>query len=116
MITSKEARTALTSGEMTLELSQWGDGDRGVGLYRKGSTMPIERIAIMHWHVDQEDGLQYADKELETWFYEIFGAGELSNQAREMLQAFCKDHAEVIVAWCDGDETAVLPRFGEVMA
>lgn len=112
MITKKEVVDGLQNGTIRLELSQWGDGMRGVGLYRRGEMRPIERIAEPAWHVDQHDGLQYADlDQYPTWAYYIFGAYALSRQARAMLAAYCAAHEEAILAWCDGDQTATLPLF-----
>ena len=113
MITKQKLVDGLTSGEMVLQLSEWGDGSRGVGLYYKGNNMPIERIAMQAWHIDQDDDtLIIADKEHEVWYYELFGAGSLSNQARKLLTDHCLSNEDTIIAWCNGDEQAFLPGAG----
>lgn len=109
MITTTQLIAGMHFGRMSLILTEFGDGMRGVALIRAGSNMPIERIALPAWHVEQDDGLQFANRAAEGWYYNIFGAGELSNQAREELVAHCRQHEDAILAWCNGDETAVLP-------
>ncbi len=113
MIKLAELNEKLVDGRMVLEIAEFGDGMRGVALFKTGDPSPIERIALMAWHVEQDqDCLQYADKDNPLWFDRIFGAGELSNQARAALQQFCEDHEDVILAWCDGgDEDAKLPAY-----
>ena len=116
MKTKQQIIDGLADGTYTLALSEWGDGMRGVGLYAKGSHTPIERIVCEPWHVDQSQGLQSAEMARDTygqnasWPYDIYGAHDLSTQARAMLVAHCMDHEDAILAWCAGDETQVLPE------
>jgi hypothetical protein len=118
MITRHQLIDGLRSGAYRIELAEWGDGQRGVGLQRaNGNT--IERIALAPWHVDQDDGLQFADKaRYQGWYYNIFQAVELSKQARQLLVAHCKAHEAEILEWCEGDEEATLSplNLGEVSA
>lgn len=100
----------LATGKLSLEMSEWGDGMRGVGIYHIGNGVPIERIAVSRWHVDQDEGLQYADRKLApNWFWRVFNAGALTNQAREMLADHCRDNEELIERYCIGEETEDLP-------
>lgn len=110
-LTRLQVVRGLSRGELELSLGVWGDGSRGVGLYYTGDRMPIERIAVQSWHVDQpDDTLIFADEEADpVWFVEIFGAGSLTSQARELLVDHCRAHEAAIIAWCNGDESAKLP-------
>jgi hypothetical protein len=110
-MTLSECKAGLKSGMLVLQLSTWGDGMMGVGLYRKGAHTPIERICIAPWHVDQDDEeMIFADRnEAPGWFYNIFHAGELSNKAREFCTDYCLDHTDEITAYFDGEYETVLP-------
>ena len=117
MIMLQGLKDRLIDGRLSLTLCEFGDGMRGVALFEQGSDTPIERVALARWAVDQEDGLQYADKDAAPgWYYRVFGCDahgcRLSNQAREALQDHCRRNEDAILAWCDGDTTAVLPAFG----
>jgi hypothetical protein len=110
-ISLAEINNALATGAITMELAECG-GHRGVYLFRKDETVRMEAIALDPWHVDQDDGLQYADYERAPgWAINVFGAVALSHKARKALQDFCREHEEGILAWCDGDEDYELPFY-----
>ena len=109
MITKPKLLEALQTGRMTVQLSEWGDGQRGVGLYYAGDNTPIERIVCAPWHVDQDDHLQHAESSDGNWKHSVYNAYHLSKQARAYLVSWCQMYEDEIFAWCDGDETATIP-------
>lgn len=111
IMTLSDLKAGLKDGSLVLELSTWGDGMHGVGLYRKGHDIPLERIAIEHWHCEQDDEIIYADKDdAPGWFYNVFQAGELSNKARTYLVDFCKLYEDIIMDYINGEYELELPK------
>lgn len=110
----------LADGRLQLTLAEFGDGMRGVALFKRGANTPIERIALAPWHVDQDEGkLVFADRNAAPgWYYRVFGCdcpnGRLAAEAREILQEHCRAHEAAILAWCNGNVAAVLPALAHV--
>lgn len=99
-----ELKQGLENGSLRLELSTWGDGMKGVGLYCGENRMPIERIAVERWHCEQDDDIIYADKDdAPGWFYNVFQAGELSNKARAHCVDICQRNKQVILDYINGE-------------